>query len=287
MKQHNWYEVTLSIPESRQDLLIGQLTALGFEGFLQEERQLKCYVEDTKWTAGMDSSFQFCIRQFRKEFPDIHLRSSTALVRRENWNRTWERSVGIVDAAPNIVIKPSWKKLRVRDRGKTVLTVDPKMSFGTGHHETTRLCLRLLQEHLQPGMLVLDFGSGTGILAIASAKLGAKRCVAVDNDERTIPNILENLRRNGVGRKVKAILGDERAIPLMTYDIIVANIDLPTITRTHRTIIRRLRKGGLLILSGFLTEDLLPLHKILEHSGVSPIDIIEENEWSAMALVKV
>ncbi len=287
MKQRSWLQLTLTIPESKQDLLIGQLAALGFEGFLQEERQLQCYIERTRWHEQLEERLAYCLRQFRREFPDVNVKSSTANIRRENWNRRWERSIGIVDAPPNIVIKPSWKSLRARDKGKTVLRIDPKMSFGTGHHETTRLSLRLLQEHLQPGMRVLDFGSGTGILAIAAAKLGARQCVAVDHDAWTLPNIRENLKRNHVGGRVKAILGDERAIPSSPFDMIVANIDLLTITRVHKTIIRRLARGGVLILSGILTSDLLRLYRMLEHSGVSPVDFVEENEWSAMALVKV
>jgi ribosomal protein L11 methyltransferase len=287
MKQRTWVQLTLTVPESRQDLLIGQLAALGFEGFLQEEEELKCYTEKSRWNGETDLRLKYCLQQFHKEFPALSLRRSTASVRKENWNRIWERSIGIVDIPPNIIIKPSWKALRARDKGKIVLQIDPKMSFGTGQHETTRLCLRLMQEHLQPGMNVLDFGSGTGILAIAAAKLGAKRCVAVDNDCWTIPNIRENLKRNHAEKRVKAILGDERAIPSATFDLIVANIDLPTITRVYRKFVRRLAKGGLLILSGILTNDLLRLHTLLEHSGVTPIDIVEENEWAAIVLVNV
>ncbi len=285
MKRQAWIQLTVTIPESRQDLLVGQLAALGFEGFLQEERDLKCYIERSRWNSETKSGLKYCLEEFHTEFPDLGLQCSTAPIRKENWNLAWERSIGIVDAPPNIVIKPHWKKLRTRDRGKIVLHIDPKMSFGTGHHETTRLCLRLLQEHLQQGMSVLDFGSGTGVLAIAAVKLGAKQCVAVDNDSWTMPNIRENLKRNHVERKVKAILGDDLAIPPTTFDLIVANIDLPTITRTFHKLIRRLRKGGLLILSGILSQDLLQLYELMKHSGVSPIDMIEENEWAAIVLL--
>ena len=198
----------------------------------------------------------------------------------------WERSIHIIEPAPGIVVKPSWRRLRKKDKGKIVLHIDPKMSFGTGHHETTRICLRLLQQYIQPSMSVLDFGSGTGILAIAAIKLGAKRAVAIDNDAWTIPNIKENLTRNGLEGRVRVILGDSTALPETGFDLIVANVDLPTIAKVHRQLVRRLRKGGLLLFSGLLTSDLIPLHKLVRHLGLSPLDIVEENDWTAIALVR-
>lgn len=287
MKDPSWTQLTMRIPESYQDLLTGQLRALGFEGFLQESQSLKCFIGSKKWNRETVARVEYCLKRFHEEFPRLSLKYSTALIRKENWNQTWERSIGIIDAAPGIVIKPSWRRLRARDRGKVVLRIDPKMSFGTGHHETTRLCLRLLREYVQPQMNILDFGSGTGILAIAAVKLGARRCIAVDNDSWTIPNIKENLKRNRVDKKVRVVLGDVGAVPKSSFDMIVANIDLPIIERVYANLIRRLTKGGLLIFSGILTADLLRLHKLIRQAGVTPIDVVEENEWSAIALVRV
>jgi ribosomal protein L11 methyltransferase len=167
-----------------------------------------------------------------------------------------------------------------------VLQIDPKMSFGTGHHETTRLCLLMLEEYVAPRMSVLDFGSGTGILAIASIKLGATRAVAVDNDEWTISNIRENLKRNHVDRKVKVLLGSTGTIRGSSFDLIVANIDLPTVKKVHAPLLRRLKKGGIFIISGILTSDLLELYSLMAHKGVAPVNLVEENEWSAIAMVK-
>jgi len=286
MKPRRWTQIKVQIPAYRQDLLAGQLAALGFSGFLQEDTALSGFIETGQWNRDLRDRLEYCLRQFREQFPNLRLRYSTNTVRLQNWNRAWERSITIVEAAPGIIVKPSWKRLRAGDKGKIVLHIDPKMSFGTGHHESTRLCLKLLREYVRPGMTVLDFGSGTGILAIASVKLGARRAVAVDNDDWTIPNIKENLRRNRVQSNVRIVLGEARNVPALKYDLIVANVDLPTIGRVHSTLARKLRTGGLMIVSGLLTTDLVPLHKLLKHSGISPLDIIEENEWSAMALVR-
>lgn len=286
MKSAHWKHITLTVPTPFQDLLIGQLAALGFSGFQQEENTLHGFVEKTKRNKNIEKRLRYCLDKFGAEFPHLKIRASSSSLRQENWNQKWERSILTLEATPGIVIKPSWRKVRKKDLGKIVLHIDPKMSFGTGHHETTRLCLRLLQEYLQPQMVVLDFGSGTGILAIAAIKLGARRAVAVDHDAWTIPNIKENLKRNRVSADVRVILGGMHSIPQRSFDLIVANIDFPTIVKTHTRFVSRLRKGGVLILSGLLTSDLFAVHKLLSHKGLTPLDIVEENEWAAIALVR-
>ncbi len=286
MMPTRWIRLTFSIPASYQDLLIGQLAALGFGGFLQEEDSLEAFIANTNWGRPLRNRLRYCLAQFGREFPSLSLTYSTSTVNRKNWNREWERSIRIVDATPHIVIKPSWRLLRRKDKGKIVLHIDPKMSFGTGHHETTRLCLLMLEEYVAPGATVLDFGSGTGILAIAAVKLGAKKAVAVDNDEWTISNIRENLKRNRVDRNIRTILGSTQSIPATSFDIIVANIDMPTIEIVHASLLRRLKKGGILILSGVLTSDLLELYELISRKGGTPVNLIEENEWSAIAMVK-
>jgi ribosomal protein L11 methyltransferase len=286
MKALRWTQVTLSIPLAYQDLLVGQLAALGFGGFLQEEASLKGYIEGAKWNRELEHHLHYYLQKFGAEFPHLRIRTSSASIRQQNWNQKWESSIGIIDVAPGIVIKPSWKRLRVRDKGKIILHVDPKMSFGTGHHETTRLCLQMLHKYVQPRMTVLDFGGGTGILAIAAIKLGAGRAVAIDHDEWTIPNIKENLKRNRVKHRVKVILGTVNSIPMRSFDLIVANIDFPTIVKAQSRFAARLKKGGLLILSGILTTDLLTLHRHLRHRGMTPLDIVIENEWAAITLIR-
>ncbi|HEY6953454.1 MAG TPA: 50S ribosomal protein L11 methyltransferase [Bacteroidota bacterium] len=286
MKSTRWNEIVLRVPDSYHDLLAGPLAALGFEGFLQEPNALKAFIDTRKWDRHFRQGLEHYLRKFGREFPKLNLRYRTRSIHRKNWNSQWEQTIGILEPAPGIIIKPSWKKLRVRDKHKIVLHIDPKMSFGTGHHETTRLCLRLLQEYVRPAMTVLDFGSGTGILSIAAVKLGAGKAVAVDNDPWTIPNIRENIKRNRVEHRVKAILGGARSIPKTFFDLIVANVDMPTIRNEHLKLIKRLRKGGLLVFSGILTTDLLALQHLIRQEGIMPVTLLEENEWAALAFVR-
>lgn len=287
MKSQQWIQVRLFIPSSHQDLIVGQLSMAGFEGFVQEDTSLDCFVPKTKWNNRFLARFRETLQRFQREFPAIGTRFERRVVRNRNWNARWERSAGIVEATNHIVIKPSWKKLRAKDRGKIVLNIDPKMSFGTGHHETTRLCLLLLEEYLPPEARVLDFGSGTGVLSLAAVKLGARSAVAIDIDEWALVNARENVKRNKVEKKIKVLSGGTKSIPKRQFDLILANIDLPTLTASLHRLLRSLRQDGLLILSGLLTSDLSKFMDLLAHRGAVPLEIISENEWAALVLVKL
>jgi ribosomal protein L11 methyltransferase len=224
------------------------------------------------------------LERFKFEFPIVDLSFTVKSIREENWNKIWEQQTGIIEATPHIIIKPSWKKLQKHHRNKIVLHIDPKMSFGTGHHETTRLSLSLLEQFLQPKMKVLDFGCGTGVLGIACIKLGAKTVIAVDNDPWAIKNTRENIKRNNVQRQMIVRLGSVSAIPRSKYDLIVANIDYFTISRFIKSIVDRTRKEGTIILSGILTSDMPALLPLFEKYLLVPVKLDNENEWTAVAL---
>jgi ribosomal protein L11 methyltransferase len=287
MKSRKWCQISVRLEEPYQDLLVGQLALLGISGFVQEEKSLSCFISANKWTSTIRVKFQKTLDRFRIEFPIVDLSYTVKSIREENWNKTWEKQTGIVEATSHIIIKPSWKKLPKQFRDKIVLHVDPKMSFGTGHHETTRLSLRLLERFLQPKMKVLDFGCGTGVLGIASVKLGAQSVMAVDNDPWAIKNTRENIKRNNVQRHMTVRLGSVSAIPRLKYDLIIANIDFLTISRFIKSIIGRIRKEGTIILSGILTSDMPALLPLFEKNLLVPVKLDNENEWTAVALRRV
>ncbi len=286
MTRKQWTEITVDLGPSHQDLLIGQLAAIGLQGFLQEENSLSCYLPRKSWTASARHSFANTIKNFKNEFPDADCSWKTSVMNHRNWNAQWEKSVGIVEATDRIIIKPSWKKVRRRDKGKIVLQIDPKMAFGTGHHETTRLCLLLLEEHLQRDASVLDFGTGTGVLAIAAVKLGARSAFGIDNDPLAIENASENVRKNRVANVVKLKHGDAASIPTKKFDLITANIDLPTISTSLKGLLPHLKAGGTLIVSGLLLTDLAKFMDLISHQGIVPLEIISENEWASVCLTK-
>lgn len=286
MSPRNWIQVSIDTPEEYHDLLVGQIAALGFKGFQQEDRSLHCFIRRLAWTPDLEGELRGLLARFQSEFPESGLRYATQKLAERNWNLAWERNAGIVDATDRIIIKPSWKKLRKRDRGKIVLHIDPKMSFGTGHHETTRLCLFLLQEYVKKGGHVLDFGCGTGVLAIAAVKLGARSALAVDNDPWAINNARENVKKNRLEGKVRIAVRELARVPDRRFDTIVSNIDLPTITTTLPVLTKKLRPEGALLLSGLLTSDLSGFLDLLSHQDLVPIEIIDEDEWAAVALTK-
>jgi ribosomal protein L11 methyltransferase len=284
-KNKQWIEVTIVSPAPFQELLIGQLASIGFEGFLQLEDSFSCYSPLARWRHER-RSLGILLRNFENEFKVRHFSWKSRIIREKNWNETWEKSVGIVEATQRIIIKPSWRKLRKKDKGKIVLHIDPKMAFGTGHHETTRLSMTLLEEYLHAGDKVLDFGCGTGILAISAVKLGAHSVLAIDNDPSAIENAAENISRNKVGRRVTSRLGDGTKLQKHSYDLIIANIDLPTISATLKHLVNRLKSRGSMILSGLLVSDLTSFLNLISHQGIVPLEMINENEWVAIALTK-
>ncbi len=286
MKPRHWYQLTFSLPANYQDLLIGQLSLLKLNGFLQEDQKLHCFIPSVHWTKSFENQLNNSLSRFNKEFPSVNLQYQRSMVKDQNWNRKWEQQAGIVEATAHICIKPSWAKLRKKDAGKLVLHIDPKMSFGTGHHETTRLTLKLIERYLQPEMHVIDFGCGTGILGIACTKLGAQSVLMIDNDPWTKPNVLENIKRNHVGKKVKFVLGSAGKLPRKRVDLIVANIDYRTITRFIKTLREHLRAFGIIIFSGILVTDIDLLLPVFKAHGLAPLEVLNENEWIALALVK-
>ncbi len=285
MPPRRWIQASFHVSPSHQDLLTGVLANLGFSGFLQEDDLLAAYVPFADWTPVLKARIASVLGRFGRQFPSLDMNYEVRSVKEENWNARWERSAGIIEATKRIIIKPSWKKLRPRDRGKIVLHIDPKMSFGTGHHETTRLCLTLLEERLPRGGSVLDLGCGTGVLSIAASKLGARTVTAVDNDEWACRNARENVKRNRV-KGVRIIQGTLRDVPPRSFDLLLSNIDFPTNLKLLPSLMRKTTPGGSVILSGLLASNLPRLLDALRGRKLVPTECIEENEWIAVSLGK-
>jgi ribosomal protein L11 methyltransferase len=287
MKPRAWVQLSLPVPVERQDDLIGPLTLLGCNGFQQEENSLICFVEQRGWNASFQRGLRAVLARSHRHFPSIPTSFRYRRVAERNWNAAWEKSIDTIEVTERMVVKPSWRTLRRKDRGKMVLQIDPQMSFGTGHHESTRLCLSLLERHVRQSMTVLDVGTGTGILAIAAAKLGAASVVGLDMDHWALVNAKENVKKNRVDSTVRITDASLAQLAKDRFDLIVANIDLPTISKLLRPMLKRLRREGTLVLSGLTVSDLEPLLSLLQSAGVVPTEIVCENEWAALALTKL
>lgn len=206
-------------------------------------------------------------------------------IEERNWNEEWERSREIIRVSDTIVIKPTFKDYNAQDN-EIVLTLDPKMSFGTGEHQTTRMMIQLIEKYIQPGMKVLDAGTGTGILAIAAVKLGALKAIAFDIDDWCIDNSKENSELNNVAEKIDIRLCSLNEIEDNNFDMILANIQKNILLELKTGISGRIKKGGILLLSGILHIDEDEIVKEYYQSGFKLINKFQADEWLALAFTK-
>ena len=280
-----YFEITLRADETGRDLLIPPLLALGCHGFLETDTGLIAYAAADAIPGGRIGMLR---RQIEMILADLSHGTLTGIreIPEENWNLAWEKSVEPVEIGEQIVIKPSWKEYR-GGGNKIVLEIDPKMSFGTGHHETTRLCLELLVKSMRSAVRVLDVGTGTGILAIAAVKLGALSAVAIDTDEWSIENAVENATANGVDDRVAIVRASLEEFKGERFDTILANLTLNMIIDSLPHFRALLRDGGTLILSGFLEGDVPILGQSLREARFEIASVVTENGWSALTVSKL
>ncbi|KAB2909820.1 MAG: 50S ribosomal protein L11 methyltransferase [Ignavibacteriales bacterium] len=198
-----------------------------------------------------------------------------------NWNEEWQKNLKVLKAGSNFVVKPTFVEYSA-EPSEIVIEIDPKMSFGTGEHETTRLILGLLEKYGNNRKFVLDAGAGTAILAIAAVKLGSKKAIAFDNDDWCLENGLENVRLNGVADKVEIRICETKDIFERNFDLIVANIQRDVLSGIAAELAKRQAPGGVLILSGLLIADEEIIAPIYQKLGYSLIDKAGENEWISL-----
>ncbi|MGK7370345.1 MAG: 50S ribosomal protein L11 methyltransferase, partial [Candidatus Halalkalibacterium sp. M3_1C_030] len=201
----------------------------------------------------------------------------------QNWNEEWEKTIE-AQSIGKFYVKPTWHRGSA-PADSILLEIDPKMAFGTGYHETTRLMLKLMPDVVNKDDLVLDAGTGTGILAIAAVKLGAAKAFAFDIDEWSITNTKENILLNGVEDQVSVRKGSLGIIPSgSAYDVIFANIERNTILEMLPKLQQLLKKNGKMLLSGLLEKDEEPVSQKLEELDFKIRDIRHENEWIAFSV---
>jgi ribosomal protein L11 methyltransferase len=216
------------------------------------------------------------------QFPEgAELRVELRWQENEDWALTWKRGLQPRQITDRIVVKPTWTEWEAKG-GEVVIDVDPQMAFGTGEHATTRGCLRLLDASLRPGDRVLDVGSGSAILGIAAARLGAGEVVAVEYDPDANLNARENLERNGVAERVRIIeaLADPALLSeLGRFDLILANILSGVIRPLLPSFRTALAAGGRLIVSGILQTEYEEVVRAALASGLRLEREDREDEW--------
>lgn len=201
----------------------------------------------------------------------------------QDWAEAWKAHFVTFRVGRRLVIKPSWREYQASEED-LVIELDPGMAFGTGLHPTTRLCLQALEDNLKPGWRVLDLGAGSGILSIASARLGSGRVLALDNDPVAVKVARANVRANGLSRKISLHvgslpLGEYVPASLRAFDMVVANIIASVIQELAGPIMEVLKPAGVLIAGGIVAEKLAGVQKALEGVGASVSHVLAEGDW--------
>ena len=207
----------------------------------------------------------------------------------EDWARRSQENLKAIEAG-GLIIAPPWDVPRAGDKAEgkrpkadlPVIVIDPSTGFGTGHHETTRLCLLLLQQLEVRGARVLDIGTGSGVLALAAWKLGAGDVVAIDNDPDALDNARENIARNGAAPSIDIIQDDLGGLRIQRADVVLANLTGAVLVRYAAELRSLAMDGGYLILSGFAPEDVAVIRTAF--AGLEVIEEQVEGEWAAICL---
>ncbi|GAB5537763.1 MAG: 50S ribosomal protein L11 methyltransferase [Rubricoccaceae bacterium] len=264
--------LTLSVPDPLREPLIAELADLGFDAFEETDDALRAYIPAPGWDAVAREAVDRWIRGAGLASEAI----TEEVIEDQNWNETWEKSIQPIEVGP-FIVAPTWAE--VPDGGRTVLRIDPKMAFGTGYHETTRLALKLLADRVPEGARVLDVGTGTGILAIATLLRGASSAVGVDIDPWSVTNGRENAALNGVADRFEVREGSVEAVPETGFTFGIANIIRSILQPLLPEIAARLVPEAPFIVGGLLQTERDTFVDALAEVGYQPVEEATENEW--------
>jgi ribosomal protein L11 methyltransferase len=213
----------------------------------------------------------------------------TKSVNEEDWANAWKEHFHVTQIGKRIIIRPSWREYTPKDE-EVVITLDPGMAFGTGLHPTTRLCLEQVEQRTRPGMRVLDVGTGSGILALAAAKLGAEHVYAIDNSSVAVESATENAVLNEQSERIKVVLGtlDEEAAQRMAgqYDLVLANIIAHIIGSIAPQLAQVLAPDGLLVASGIIEARRQDAEGPLLEVGLELVEQRMIEDWMVLVLRK-
>ena len=265
--------VTVSPLEPFRDLFIAQLGAVGFESFSETEEGFAAYIlkEDYSASAAME----------QMQWDGVTVSVKEQEIEQVNWNAEWERNFNPIEVDGRVYIRAPFHA--EREGFEYAMLIEPKMSFGTGHHQTTHMMIQWLLETPSNHADVLDMGCGTGILGILAGMRGAKSVHGIDVDTWCIENTLENAQRNGVA--MTADLGGSEVLS-GTYDLILANINLNVLLADIAHYEKALRKGGSIFFSGFYEDNVPTLRAAAEALGLTFEGVKAREQWRSIKMVK-
>lgn len=264
------------------------------KGILDREPSISTYFEDTPENREKIQELKIAVMMLKsKELEGLYgwdvdfgrLYAEDIIVDDEDWKDKWKENFKPTKVTDKLVIKPTWEQYEASE-GEVILQIDPGMAFGTGTHETTSLCLKLMEKYLgekPQDKKVLDVGCGSGILSIAAALLGCSEALGIDIDEDAVQVANENVELNGVSHKVKIQSGDLIKGIDFKGDIIVANLMADLVAELAESAKAHLEQGGVFISSGILIEKKDMVADAVKAAGFDIVEIVEDGEWCAIA----
>lgn len=264
--------------ETVTDVLASQLSDIEFESFIQSDSGMLAYISESKFSVEkLDNLLQNFLLDAKIDY-------SFKTIEDKNWNEEWEKHYfQPIVIEKSCIIHSSFHE-PAGEYAYRIL-IDPKMAFGTGHHQTTGLILREILSMDLHGKSVLDMGCGTAVLAILASLRGANPITAIDIDEWAYENAMENVRLNYISN-IEVLLGGAELLGVESFDVIFANINRNILLQDIGTYAKVLNPGGKLIMSGFYTEDIPAIREESEKNGLEFNRFSEMDNWAAVVCVK-
>ncbi len=277
-----WLEIVITVPAESHEAVAEICRQAGSQGVRLEAEGVVAYLPITGET---EERTRF-LRERLSHLPEWGLPAVQKVEEREvdeaEWAESWKRFFHVQHVGRRVVIKPSWQEYEPQE-GEVVVELDPGMAFGTGQHASTQLCIEFLEELVQEGATVVDVGTGSGILAIVAAKLGAGQVWAGDNDPVAVLTAQRNVARNGVDGVVSVHLA-EGCEGAPECDLLVANITAEVIEGLLPDFARCVRRGGFLVVSGIVKERSERIRMLLSRAPWCEVTMREQGEWCAFCV---
>ena len=270
------YNFKTSPKEPTTEILIAELGNVGFESFVENEEGVIAYIQKDDWNSSiLDEVFVLNSKEFSIEY-------SQKEIEQTNWNAEWEKNFNPIQVEGLVSIRAPFHDNPILEYD---IVIEPKMSFGTGHHETTHMMVQHLIDLDLENKNALDMGCGTGILAIFAEMKGASPIDAIDIDNWCYQNSIENVERNNC-KSISVFEGDSSLLINKKYDLIIANINRNILLADMQTFTNCLNEDGVLLLSGFYEEDIPVIDAEVSKYQLKLEKVIERNNWVALKYVK-
>ncbi len=270
------YHFTITPLELGSEILIAELGEKAFESFIETETGVSAFVQKDLWSENILEDIQIL------ENPEFKIEYTFEEIEQVNWNEEWEKNFEPIDVDGKCHVRAPFHE---KTNAEFDIVIEPKMSFGTGHHETTHMMIQHLLETDLVGKKTLDMGCGTAILAILAEMKGAQPIDAIDIDNWCYLNSIENAERNNC-KHISVYEGDASLLEGKKYDIIIANINRNILLNDMQQYVDCLNENGILFLSGFYTDDIPVISESCTSKGLTYVKQFERNNWVALKFKK-